>query len=35
MRKLPDWFPFAILGALYLAAAGIAPPIEMLMGIVK
>ncbi len=35
MRKFPDWFPLAILGLLYLAAAGIAPPIEMLMGIAK
>ncbi len=35
MRNLPDWFPLAILGLLYLAASGIAPPIEMIMGLVK
>lgn len=35
MHALPDWFPFAVLAALYLLAAGIAPPIEMLMGLAR
>lgn len=35
MRRLPDWFPLAVLAALYLLAAGVAPPIEMLMGLVR
>jgi len=35
MRRLPDWFPLVLLAALYLLAAGVAPPIDMLMGLVQ
>lgn len=35
MRALPDWFPFVLIAALYLLAAGVAPPIEMLMGLTR
>ena len=30
-----DWFPLVVLAALYLLAAGIAPPIEFLMGLAR
>lgn len=31
----PDWLPLAILGLLYLVAAGVAPNIEILSGLAK
>lgn len=30
-----DWLPFAVLGALYLIACGIAPAYELLAGIAR
>lgn len=30
-----DWFPLAVLGALYLIACGIAPAYELLAGIAR
>ncbi|EML1595564.1 hypothetical protein RVY52_000259 [Burkholderia cenocepacia] len=30
-----DWFPLAVIGALYLIACGIAPAYELLAGIVR
>ncbi len=30
-----DWFPLAVLFALWLAASAIAPPVEFLLGIAK
>ncbi|MDW9251879.1 hypothetical protein C7S16_6612 [Burkholderia thailandensis] len=30
-----DWFPFAVLGALYLIACGVAPAYELLSGLAK
>ncbi|MBF3462933.1 hypothetical protein ISI08_13040 [Burkholderia pseudomallei] len=30
-----DWFPLAMLGALYLIACGVAPAIEILMEIAR
>lgn len=30
-----DWFPLAVLGALYLIACGVAPAYELLEGIAK
>ncbi|UIY58144.1 hypothetical protein [Burkholderia cepacia] len=30
-----DWFPLAVLGALYLIACGVAPAVEILMGIAR
>lgn len=30
-----DWFPFAVLGALYLIACGVAPAYELLAGIAR
>ncbi|MDR8915831.1 hypothetical protein [Burkholderia multivorans] len=30
-----DWFPLAVLGALYLIACGVAPAVEILSGVAK
>ncbi|HEJ2443629.1 TPA: hypothetical protein SLZ45_005194 [Burkholderia multivorans] len=30
-----DWFPLAVLGALYLVACGVAPAYEILVGIAR
>lgn len=30
-----DWFPLAVLGVLYLIACGVAPAVEILMGIAQ
>ncbi|WP_035944498.1 hypothetical protein [Burkholderia multivorans] len=30
-----DWFPLAVLGALYLIACGVAPAYELLSGLAK
>ncbi len=30
-----DWFPLAVIGALYLVACGVAPAYELLSGIAK
>ncbi len=30
-----DWFPFAVIGALYLIACGVAPAFEILFGVAK
>ncbi|QND94342.1 hypothetical protein SY91_01741 [Burkholderia cenocepacia] len=35
LNSLPDWFPLAVLGALYLIACGVAPAYELLSGIAK
>jgi hypothetical protein len=37
MRSLlsRDWFPFVVLGVLYLAASGVAPSVELLMGLAR
>ncbi len=32
---LPDWFPLAVIGALYLIASGVAPAYEILAGIAR
>lgn len=32
MKPRADWFPLALLAALYVLAGAIAPPIERLMG---
>ena len=35
LTRLPDWFPLAVLGALWLIASGVAPAYELLAGIVR
>lgn len=35
ITRLPDWFPLAVLGALWLIASGVAPAYELLAGIVR
>ncbi|WP_177322136.1 hypothetical protein [Burkholderia multivorans] len=30
-----DWFPIAVLGALYLVACGVAPAFELLAGVTR
>lgn len=30
-----DWFPLAVIGALYLIACGIAPAVEILSGVAR
>lgn len=35
ITRLPDWFPLAVLGALYLIACGVAPAYELLAGIAR
>ena len=35
LNSLPDWFPLAVLCALYLIACGVAPAVEILMGIAR
>lgn len=32
-RSTPKWMPIAVLGALYILAGAVAPPIEALMGV--
>lgn len=31
-RSMPKWMPLALLGALYILASAIAPPVEALVG---
>ncbi|VWD60732.1 putative phage membrane protein [Burkholderia aenigmatica] len=35
ITRLPDCFPLAVLGALYLIACGVAPAFELLAGVAR